>query len=46
MQCFGVAIAERGRAELGHLFGPGHYAVLPDPRALPQLCARVAAGGY
>jgi hypothetical protein len=46
MQCFGLAIAERGRAELAHLFGPGHYAVLPDPRALPQLCARVAAGGY
>jgi nitric oxide reductase activation protein len=46
LQCFGLAIAERGGAGLAQLFGPGHYAVLADPRSLPRLCGRITAGAY
>lgn len=41
MHCFGLTIDRQGREYLPDLFGPGHYAVLADPRALPQVLPRL-----
>ena len=37
VHCFGLTIDARGRAWLPSLFGPGHYAVLSRPEALPSV---------
>lgn len=37
MHCFGLAINRSGKEYLSQQFGPGHYAVLSDPRSLPQV---------
>lgn len=43
MQCVGLTIDQRGAVYLPRLFGSGHYAVLADPRALPQVLPRLLA---
>ena len=43
MQAFALAIDRSAGARLPHLFGSGHYAVLAEPRALPQALSRVFA---
>lgn len=44
MHAFGLTIDQRGAEFLPHLFGAGRYAVFADPRALPQVLARLLAG--
>lgn len=43
VRCFGLTIDTRGRAWLPALFGPGHYAVLSRPDALPSVLPRLYA---
>jgi len=37
IHCFGLAIDRQGREYLPRLFGPGRYALLSEPRALPRV---------
>lgn len=43
LQPFGLTIDPRGAEFFPHLFGVGRYAVFTDPRALPQVLARLLA---
>jgi nitric oxide reductase NorD protein len=41
VHCYGLAIDRRAREYLPRLFGAGHYALLSDPRSLPQALPRL-----
>ena len=43
IQCFGLTIDQKGERYLGHLFGPGHYAVYSHLHSLPEILPRLYA---